>query len=81
MIPREPDDPLAQGACRVREREETQGEVGCHSHTLGVRVPLTAAEWASLRENAAYLKTSVGSLIGWIVSEDVRRGRPSESGS
>jgi hypothetical protein len=81
MIPREPDNLLAQAARGVLEREETRAEVGCHSHTLSIRVPLTAAEWASLRENAAYLKTSVGSLIGWIVSEDIRRGRPSESRS
>ncbi len=76
MIP-EPDDVLAQGARGVRE---TRADVVC-PHTLSVRVPLTAAEWGSLRENAAYLKTTVGGLIGWIVSEDIRRGRPSESGS
>ncbi len=61
----------------------SEPEAGCHSHTLSVRVPLTAGEWASLRENAAYLKTTVGSLIGWIVSEDIRRGasppRPPEA--
>ncbi len=51
----------------------TPSEPG-HSHTLSVRVPLTAGEWASLRVNAAYLETSVGGLIGWIVSEDIRRG-------
>lgn len=56
----------------------SEPEVGCHSHTLPVKVPLTAREWASLRENAAYLKTSVGGLIGWIVSEDIRRGRSGE---
>jgi hypothetical protein len=54
------------------EPEETRGEAD--SHRLPVKVPLTAGEWASLRENAAYLKTSVGGLIGWIVSEDIRAG-------
>ncbi|MFI5003441.1 MAG: hypothetical protein ACHQE6_00360 [Solirubrobacterales bacterium] len=62
----------------VREQEETPE---AHSHTLSVRVPLTAGEWASLRENAAYLKTTVGGLIGWIVSEDIRRGQPREPGA
>jgi hypothetical protein len=70
MTPSEPDGLLAQGARGVREPR--RAEARSPSRARRVRVTLTEREWESLRENATYLNTSVGSLIGWIVTEDIR---------